>query len=125
VTVIVTAPILLPLPSGDIPQEVVQQLVNLRKSVGLFSSPKVAVIALTQLVVVAQDALASHHIGKPVPEPMQRNIHWLRKTPDHYLDKPNLQNAALTKEQFGFHVAEINNTLKVLSIETTPGSLLS
>ena len=27
-TVIVTAPILLPLPSGDIPQEVVQQLIN-------------------------------------------------------------------------------------------------
>lgn len=76
-TVIVTAPILLLLPSGDIPQEVVQQLINRLKSVGLFSPARVVVIALTRLVVIAQDALASNHIGKPVLEPMQRAIHRL------------------------------------------------
>jgi hypothetical protein len=66
-------------------------------------------IALAQLIVVAQHAFAANHISQTVLEAVQRATHWLRKLPNDDLDKACVRHAAFTEKQFRPHVAYDSN----------------
>jgi hypothetical protein len=69
-------------PPLNVGVKIADQLFGRLKSVRLLVEDRVPVIALSALVVVAQDAMTAHDISQPILEPVCRPFEWTRKLPD-------------------------------------------
>jgi len=75
------------------------------------------VITLPGLVVVAQYTNAVDNIRQSVPKLVQTATYGLRYLPDYNLDKsPAAQQKPFLEQLFDFHVAQISNTIILLSM---------
>jgi hypothetical protein len=99
-------------PPLDIMLKISDQLVWCHEHIGTFFSIKMPMIALPSLVVIAQNAFATHDVRKPVLEPVERPNRRLGKPPQYQFRKCRFRiDNTRANELNGFHVGNNNNIL--------------
>lgn len=89
------------------------------EAVWCLAFPDMLVIALAGLVVIAQQAYAVRHQGKPILEAMSAAAHGIGHPPDDNFHERRLRQAfAFAEQQFSFHVGiYANKSIRCQSLQ--------
>jgi hypothetical protein len=108
------------IPPRDICFKISHQLIRRREGIGRLSGLGVPVVALSALVVIAENASLLDDVRQAVLEQVRGGRDRHRQSPDHDFDESvGRHNDPATDQSPSLHVGENTNTLPVLSIYPT------